>query len=217
MPAPQPSLDDLADALVRAQPFMGPIEHRVALTLYRLLAQRGPVTDPTLAAAVGLPEDEVKETLASWPGVLRDDSGAVIGFWGLSVVEVPPHRYRVNGVPLFTWCAWDALFLTRLLDARAEVESVDALTGDPIRLTVSPEGVESSSHPDAVVSFLAPDGKFDADVVTSFCHFVHFFATPENGTQWASEHADVFVVSLDDAFELGRRVTDPVLEGAAGD
>lgn len=149
MAAAQPTLNQLADALVAARPPMRPVEYRTALALYRLLAKGAPVSDGRLAAAVGLSEAATREALAAWPGVFRDDNGNIIGFLALSINEVSPHRYRANGVPLFTWCAWDALFMTRLLDSRAEVESIDALTGEPIRLTVSPAGVEHSSHPEA--------------------------------------------------------------------
>jgi hypothetical protein len=38
------------------------------------------------------------------------------------------------------------------------------------------------------VSFLTPDQGFDADVIQSFCHFVHFFASREAGETWTAEH-----------------------------
>ncbi|MGH9243910.1 MAG: organomercurial lyase, partial [Acidimicrobiales bacterium] len=94
-----------------------------------------------------------------------------------------------------------------------EVESVDALTGESIHLSVSTGGVEHRSHPDAVVSLLSLEDKFDPDVLTSFCHYIHFFTTPQNGEKWAAQHDNVFVVRLDDAFELGRRFVAPILDG----
>lgn len=210
------TLDELADALVAARPPLRPVECRTALALYRLLAEGEPVSDARLAQAVGLTQQDTMAALAAWwapPD--RDDNGDIIGFLALSINEVSPHRYRTNGVPVFTWCAWDALFMPLLLDRAAAVESVDALTGEPTRLTVSPAGVEHRAHSDTVVSLLGLDGKFDPDVFTTFCHYVHFFTTRENGERWAADHEDVFLVSLDDAFEVGRRFVEPILRTAA--
>jgi len=58
----------------------------------------------------------------------------------------------------------------------------------------------------SVVSFLLPDRAFDADVIQSFCHFVYFFASREAGEAWTSEHPGTFLLSLEEAFELGRLV-----------
>jgi alkylmercury lyase len=131
----------------------------------------------------------------------------VIGFWGLTITELSPtHRLEVNGRNLFAWCAWDTLFLPGILEATARVESACPTTGEMISLVVSPRGVVETSHRDAVVSFLTPDRDFDADVIQSFCHFVHFFASREAGETWTAEHPGTFLLPLDDAFELGRRV-----------
>jgi len=116
------------------------------------------------------------------------------------------HRLQVDGRELFAWCAWDTLFLPSILDATAHVESACPTTGETISLVVSPESVVEVSHPGAVVSFLLPERDFDADVIQSFCHFVHFIASREAGEEWTAEHPGTFVLSLEEAFELGRLV-----------
>ena len=62
---------------------------------------------------------------------------------------------------------------------------------------------------DTVVSFLLPDAevfKGSANrVIANFCHHVFFLASPEVGKTWAARHEDSFILSLDQAFELGRR------------
>jgi alkylmercury lyase len=140
-------------------------------------------------------------------GVFFDELGRVIGFWGLTVAELAPtHRLEVNGRSLFAWCAWDTLFLPGLLSAPAHVTSTCPTTGETISLDVTPERVVTSSHGGAVVSFLLPERGFDADVLQAFCHFVHFFASPAAGEAWSARHPGTFLLSLDDAFELGRLV-----------
>jgi Alkylmercury lyase len=45
---------------------------------------------------------------------------------------------------------------------------------------------------------------FDSDVITSFCHVVHFFSSPALGNQWVQGHRGTFLLSRPDAFELAR-------------
>jgi alkylmercury lyase len=118
----------------------------------------------------------------------------------------PTYRFEVDGRDLFTWYAWDTLFLPAILDIAARVESACPTTGETISLVVSPGGIIKTSHPGAVVSFLAPDQHYDAAVIRSFCHYVHFFASREAGVTWTAEHPGTILLSLEDAFELGRRV-----------
>ena len=148
----------------------------------------------------------VRALLDTWPGVFRDDEGRVIGFWGLSTRRLSPtHCFRVGERELYAWCAWDTLFLPGILGQTAQIESTCPTTGESISLVVSPERVVDVSHPDAVVSFLTPD-HFDADVIQGFCHFVHFFASEAAGNTWTETHPGTFLLSLDEAFELGRMV-----------
>jgi alkylmercury lyase len=56
-----------------------------------------------------------------------------------------------------------------------------------------------------VLSFLAPERPFDADVVRSFCHFVHFFASEQAAGEWTARHPETFALSLEQGFTLGKR------------
>jgi len=197
-----PTVVELTAALRQARPDLNDAGAALARALYRRLASGRPVTDDELAHDTGQTTDEVAATLAAWPGVYRDDTGAVVGFWGLTVLDMPPHRFRVDGVPLSTWCAFDTLFLPRILAATAHVESVDALTGDPITLTVAADGAATTSHAGLVVSFLDPAGKFDADIITSFCHYVHFFTERAHGQAWTANHPGTFLLTIDDALAV---------------
>jgi alkylmercury lyase len=197
-------LESLATAVATAAP---DFDERIALEVYRRLAEGSPAPTSDVAERAGVDSERVEELLASWPGVYLNEERDVIGFWGLTITELSPtHRLDVDGRNLFAWCAWDTLFLPGILDATAKVESTCPTTGETISLVVSPAGVVETSHAGAVVSFLTPDHDFDADVIQGFCHFVHFFASREAGEAWTAEHPGTFLLSLDDAFELGRRV-----------
>jgi alkylmercury lyase len=153
----------------------------------------------------------------SWPGVCLDGDQRVVGVWGLTIHELSPtHRLNRNARELFTWCAWDTLFLPGILGARLDVRSVCPTTGETISLVVAPSGVVGTSRPDVVVSFLLPDRDFDADIIQSFCHFAgcglsrsrsqsYFFASAEAGESWTAQYPGTFSLSLDDVFDLGGR------------
>lgn len=204
-------LAQLASELRDAAPPLGVREQRLAVSLYRLLAEGEPVSEARLAERAGLARDEVAAALGEWPGVYRDDAGAIVGFWGLTPQELPPHRLEIGGRQLWGWCSWDTLFLPVVLGRTARVESVCATTGEPVRAVVRPDGLESVSPGGAVISFLRPDGPFGSDVVASFCHHVLFFASPEAGERWIGERDDVFLVSPKQGFELGRLVWEAKL------
>lgn len=204
----EPQEVDLAD-LLNAFPEefheLTPDQQNISLQLYRTLAEGRPVSPARIAATLRLAEPGVRAILDGWPGVYYDDDRCVIGYWGLAVREMD-HRFEVEGKILYTWCAWDSLFLPELIRMTARVESSCPVTGARIRLTVSPEGVQECHPAESVMSFLKPQaGRFRQDVIQHFCHYVHFFSSPEVGAQWVAEHEGTFLLSLDQALELARR------------
>jgi alkylmercury lyase len=210
-------LEALAAAVAKATPDFDEEQQHVALEVYRRLAEGSPAPAADVAVRVGISPEHVQDLLRSWPGVFLDRDDSVVGFWGLTIKRLSPtHRLEVGGRELFAWCAWDTLFLPGILGATAPVESRCPTTAETISLVVSPEGVVETSHPGAVVSFLLPDRDFDADVIQSFCHFVHFFASAEAGEAWTAGHPGTFLLSLEEAFELGRQLNAMNFPSALG-
>lgn len=131
------------------------------------------------------------------------------------MLEVSPHKIFLDRRKLWAWCAWDALFLPRRLGATLDVRSRCPVTGREITLRVAPEGVKSVEPAKVVVSFLEPSRPFDGDIIKSFCCFVHFFIDAESGERWTSERPGTFLISLEDAFELGRLTDEALLPALA--
>jgi hypothetical protein len=77
-----------------------------------------------------------------------------------------------------------------VLDRRARVDSVCATTGEPVSIVVGPEGVEHASPLGVVISFLRQAGRFDHDVILSFCHHVRFFSSEAAGQEWLAGRED---------------------------
>lgn len=210
---PQTATDELDATLADALPPIGEEGRRLARRVARLLAEGQPLETERIARVLGRPEAETEAALAELPWVVRDDLDRVVGFWGLALIETP-HRLRVDGRDLFAFCAMDALYLAFLLGERIDIESTSPTTGEPITLTVSPEGLGDVSPAGAAVSLRVPAEGFtgpSSQVLRDACHFIHFFASERAAQEWASQRDGTFVVSIEDAFELAARSLAPRL------
>jgi alkylmercury lyase len=202
------SLDDVAARTVEAFPTLNLLERRVSLQLYRLLAEGHPVPRGTLARRLGISVETVNGILDRWLGVFADSRRRIVGYWGLALpaAYASPHELTIGGQKLSAWCAWDTLFLPQLLGQTAEIESASPDQGATVRLTVTPERVERVQPVGARMSYLLPDATaVQKDVVGTFCHFIHFFASRQAGESWAAQHSRIILLSIDEACALARR------------
>jgi alkylmercury lyase len=203
MRAEPASLPMLADGL--AGTFPAADDAPLARALLALLARGEPVTEAQLTAVADRSPGDVSAALARWPNVHRDGRG-VVAFGGLSL-RPTQHRFEVAGRELFTWCAWDALFLPSLLGEPADVGSTCPVTGAPVRLRIDARGAADAEPHDLRVSFPAPATASTADIVDSFCCHVHFLAGRAAARRWLGRHPGGRVLDLRDAYELGQLAT----------
>lgn len=212
-----PTFDAIVESTSRAGPRLPVDEQQHALSLLRALAGGHPVAADALAARTGQSPDAASAFIDRLPGVYRDNRDRVIGFWGLTVAHMPPHRYRLGDRDLFTWCAWDPFILTPLLGRRAEVASVDAHTGEAVGCHIADGHVTDLSHPGLALSFTLPDRGWTEDVIASFCHFIHLFASEDSARDWTATRPGTFVLPLGEAARLGEawrhRVLPDVISG----
>ncbi|MEQ8396134.1 organomercurial lyase [Thalassobaculum sp.] len=195
---------------LRRAPVPTPAERRAGLVLLRQLARGEPVAVDDFARAlrtsVKAADDLVKASRLT-RFVLAAEDGRIRGFMGLSVTETP-HRMIVDGRALWTWCAYDTLFLPALLDRTAQVETHDPVTGQAIHLTVSPRRVEAVEPAAAVASIVRPeawDVASAACVIASACNHMFFHVSRATGERWRLEHPGTILLSLEEAFEFGQR------------
>jgi alkylmercury lyase len=207
-----PSLNQYWEKLAAKLPSFSPEEQRAAVALYRELAKGQAVDAAQLSEALGISPAEGRALLARnsiKAFVYPDDQGRVLGFGGLATAPMH-HRFEVDGRTLWTWCAWDGLFIPEILGRPACVTSPDPENGEVVRLLVSPDRIESAEPEGAVVSFLLPDAHdFDtsaANVMAKFCHFVFFFTSRSSGERWTAKHPGTFLYSPEEAFALAKRL-----------
>ena len=203
-------IDQLWAAACCHLPSLAPAEQRAGLVLLRELARGKPVAIDQLAGAlaesIDAAESFVKRSALS-AFVHADAGGRILGFWGLSVAPTH-HRITVEGRALWTWCAYDSLFMPELLGSSAVVESRDPDSAQPLRLIVSPTRIEAAEPVGMVMSMMNPnawDTTSAARVMASACHFIYFFASRASAERWRAEHPQTILLSLEDAFSLTRR------------
>lgn len=202
-PSSRHDLTGLANAIADSIPALDEHEQRLTVALYRVLAEGQPVTTQRLAEHTN---DAVGALLAlaeRWKAVVFDDDHSVVELWGLSL-HPSPHRMRIDGRQLYTWCAWDTLFLPELIGRPATIQSTCPITRGPISLALDGDGPHALSPAQTVLSFSNPSSRASNDTKTSFCEFVHFFASPTTGRQWTTAHDDTFLLSITDAYQLAR-------------
>ena len=111
----------------------------------------------------------------------------------------------MNGRTLSAWCAWDTLFLPQLVDQTAEIESASPSQTGIVRLIITPQQVERVEPVGAQMSVLVPNAQeMQKNVVTSFCHFVHFFPSRQVAERWTAQHSGTFLLSIHEAHVLAR-------------
>ncbi len=218
-------LDQLAAALQEAgirQAFT-PDVSRLTVRLWREIARGGPVSPQRveqIASALDIEQQTAHEVLDKM--CERDPDGNVVGIAGLSQNQ-HPHRFTVNGIRLSTWCAWDALFLPVMLQQTALVSSPCPSTGETIRLTITPEGVTSKQPDSTVISIVIPQPTKHGlesveEIWMTFCHHIHFFSTSQAAREWfAAQGQEIAILTIEEAFELGRLALSEVLRHIQGE
>lgn len=205
-------LNKVGEAIKAAMPALDVTEQQIVSAVYRLMSRGEPVEPTAVAESVGsVSVDQVNERLNSWPGVFRDDRGRVVGFWGQAIEKLDPeYRLVADGNTTYAWCALDTLFIPGILGKAVRVEASDPISGEAVSVVVDGDGVREVTPAGARVSMLIPDGPFGYDVIESFCHRVLFFASDQTGASWITRHKGATLLSVEQAFELGRVLTERV-------
>ena len=126
--------------------------------IVRAIATEGTLSPDAFAAKMGF--EVSKATELFWGlealGMQFDNAGNIVGA-ALTTAETP-HRVRFDGKQLFAWCALDTLFIPGLLGKTLAVESNCPISGEAVKLSVSPNRIESV-EPDGVwLSVFLPGG-----------------------------------------------------------
>jgi hypothetical protein len=162
-------------------------EARIQWAAFEELRRGRAATPVALAAAVGITRPAVVEllsALASNEQVELDDLEIVIGSRGLTLTPTV-HRLVLAGVPLYTWCAFDALAIPAALTADAQIDTACAECSRPLHIDVD------SGEPRAEAGLVVwlPAGECH-NLRADFCAFANLFCSSDHVDRWRSRSAD---------------------------
>lgn len=181
---------------------------------------RGPSLPAEMGAAIrrALGLAEAPSSLGDWIDALAsvaDRDGITLDADALCTTDDSPHRAEFDGRTQHYACAQDPIVLVFLDDAAAPVtvETESPVSGEPVRLTVTADGIETDP-PGAVLSFgvdadvEAPEnGVRPALAYERFCPYGHAFATRAEYERWADGvDAHTIGVPATEALEWARAV-----------
>ncbi|GAB4577329.1 MAG: hypothetical protein Fur0022_00600 [Anaerolineales bacterium] len=167
-----------------------------------------------LASTAQMTVEEVQSTLTTFPDLEYNQDGKIVSV-GLSLLPTP-HRLWFNEQALFAWCALDTLMYPVLLQQSAKVESPCLVTGQMIRLTVTPTRILNLEPPEAVVSLVAPTCSGQSCCTRGdFCDQVHFFSSEAVAKSWQAAHHEGEIVSVAEAYHLGQALAQRCVEPQA--
>jgi hypothetical protein len=157
------------------------------------------------AAAAGLPSETALQQLAAKDVIQLDpESAAIVVAYPFSGVPTA-HRVRIDGgEPLFSMCAIDALGIPFMLGIDAQVESLDPMTGEAVRITVR-DGVATWEPETACMFAGCVEG--DGPVSQTLCPTINFFASPASAEAYAAAHPEIGGQVLDQESALCSSVT----------
>jgi alkylmercury lyase len=203
------NLQEIARAAAEVFRETDPVLVRSIFRLLRLLLEGEPVSAERFASSAGIPGEKAREVFArlrSW-GAEFDKQGSLVGA-GLTLVPTP-HRYEVDGHRFYTWCALDAIVFPLVFGHTATIASPDPLSGETIRLTIGPLGVESVEPDHAVVSSRCAACATE-DVRGSICQYGHFFASRATASAYTALHRGVplEILAPEEALRIGQLVLE---------
>ena len=145
--------------------------------------------------------DEVLTAMAERGAVELDDRGRVVGVGGLSLVPTR-HELTLDGVPLHTWCAFDALGIPAALAVDAVARSGCAHCGRSVEVAVHAGVPDEAST--AVVWF--PQAGDASHVRHDFCDAANLFCGRAHLDAWhaAADHPAGEALTVAEVAERGR-------------
>lgn len=126
MPHDRPTMsrENLIQAWQHRHRYLSEAQEQLRRAAFGLLRVGRTATHGLLADRTGLAAEVVEHELTTWEaqGLIVREAQGVVGICGLSLVETP-HALCLDGQPLFTWCALDAVGIPAGLGANATVRA----------------------------------------------------------------------------------------------
>ena len=175
------------------------------LAAFPLLARGGPLAIAELARSTGARKDQVESAVEAGQ-CDRDAAGRLIGIYGMTLAPAA-HRLEIDGRIVYCCCALWAHVLPKLVGETVRVESVDPIRRELIRLSISPDGLESVEPSGAAAVLVVTDReKLAMNVGAAFCSHVRHFVSKQSAQQFVEEDPARKLVGLPELQEAAEQL-----------
>jgi hypothetical protein len=180
-------------------------DKRILRRVFPLLAEGQPVPVTRIVQAMDS-ESSVVERALELGRAGRDEKGRVTELFGIQLTPTM-HRIEVDGIALFSCCAVTAHLVPDLTQRPAIVESVDPVSRQVVRLTVTTEGVQSVEPGDAVGTLVRTDlrGVME-NVGVTFCRHVCHFASSESADEFVARDSKRYILEIGEFRDVAREL-----------
>jgi alkylmercury lyase len=179
------------------------LDLRVTIRTMQALAKGKPVAPDQLAKIWEMPLEQVRSVLAGAVATGQaevDSQGNLVG--GVLSLIPTAHRISMDGKQLYAWCAYDAIYAPGVVGKTARIASQDPVTGDPIRMTITPAGVKDVRPEGSVVSIVGGNTDMRGGPESPRCSQMLFFGSRESAIKWLRGRADVSILTVEEVFEI---------------
>ena len=170
----------------------------------QLLSGRS-ITVDAVAAAAGLPAETAREAvrLIESVGMAEVEGETIVGIDGLSTLQTR-HTFVLNGVALWTWCAYDIIGIASAVGGDATGTTECGLCGREISVVVR----RGSPEPNPAVGWLPEESC--SDVMAEFCPSALLFCSRAHLDQWRANRAG-HALDVESLAERGRATWGPLI------
>jgi alkylmercury lyase len=182
------------------------LDLRLTVRTIQALSRGKPVSPEQLAEIWEVPLEQVRSVLAGAVLAGRaevNSQGDLVG--GILSLIPTPHRISIGGKQLYAWCAYDAIYVPGLVGKTAEISTQDPITGDPIKIIITPDSVADVQPEGSVVSVVGVESDMRGGPKSPRCTQMLFFGSRDSAHQWLQGRPDMSILTAEEVFEIARQ------------
>lgn len=178
------SLQSTVEQLQKLLPNLKKEERQISKLLYQKLALGRSVSIKTIANELNKPIQDIQDHLKQMSYIEFNAASKISAYRGVTLNQTQHYVFH-NNSKIYTWCAFDTLFLADLLAKPVSISSNCPTCFKAIDFKVTDHDLTSFKDTDIVMSFIIPS-KVDIceDLQNTFCSKVYFFCNEQCGSEW---------------------------------
>jgi alkylmercury lyase len=198
------SLQSTVEQLLELLPNLNVEERQISKFLYQKLSLGRPVSIESIADEFHKSIQEIQVLLKQMAYVEYSATGEISAYRGVTLNQTRHYLFH-NNFKIYTWCAFDTLFLADLLVEPVSIASNCPTCGKRIAFDVNDRNITSSKESDTVMSFIIPD-KVDycENLQNAFCCKVHFFCNQQCGSEWVNLSHEISFFDLAESLVIAQ-------------